>query len=269
MGARDGIFFLGRGETTPMVYSFKGGPPDPVGDIVERTFRENCVGLGSSYTTQPAGGRYRGQYLLSYAYAATPTYEVAKFDTRLRRWSWDRNVSPSCWIPYTGTGDSGEMYFGHAAAGWIVQWDKLGGDFTTAATTNPTDAQMYIETGWMDFDVPHAVKQSGFIYIEAEAQTTATLTIERRYNFKTSGTTAGCAAKALTATVTGYQVVAVRIDPQMEGGATEAESGLVVKLCITVDVPYTARTDPFLAVRIHDISMEYEVSPPTDMEQTY
>lgn len=288
MGLDDGIFFVGRTETTPSVYQFAGGEAKCVTDAIEPTLRANLIGLGSSYSVQPAGGKYRGQYLLSYAYVSTPLYEIAKFDTRTKRWTWDRaaTLKPSCWIPYVGAGDLGEMYFGHATHGHVCKWASGGSDVDVTNTANQTEPQLYFETEWMDLGDPHTVKQMKWIYLTAEANSLATITIERRYNFKTSGTNSGASAKSMAATFTGSQLYILRVECEQQDATTEVESGVYVKLCITIDVTPALATvneeggawpghevgthihTTFAAVRIHDIVLHYIDLPPSAHDQT-
>lgn len=275
MGRNEGIYFLGRNELTPTVYSFDGGDVRPISDAVEPYFRTQIVGLGGSYTVQPCAGKYRGQYLLSYMYSSSTNpfqIELAKYDTRKQSWAFDLpagaggTLSASCWIPYTGTGDAGEMYFGHAAEGTIVRYDYLGGDFRNDSPTTPYSSAGYIETGWMDLGSPYQMKEIKEIFIIGESQATATISVERRFDFKASGSVTQVQSLAMAATITGTGVFVKRIANEQEGAdisnGSAVETGYFVKLCITINAPYANEAAAFLPIKIHDIVIVYNELPP-------
>ena len=258
-----GTFFLGRGTTTPTVYRLIGQRAYPVSDGIEPTLQANLIGLLSSDAIKPAAVRYRGQYLLSYIRQRSPSveYEIAKYDPAGGRWEFDRGPRPACWIPALGSEDAGELWFGHADHGWIVRYDVDGGDFNHSAPSTPAAAQLYLETDWLDFGHVHQRKQIRAVYVEAEVQAGATLTLERRRDFNASGSSADSSAIPMTASVSGNQIFAFRVEGQMEG-ASSPDLGFVHKLCLTVDVPYSTVGEAFKPVRIHGITVVYDEIPP-------
>lgn len=258
---RLGIFFLGRDNTSPMLYRFLGQKAYPVSDAVEPTLKANLVGLGSAYTVKPHGIKYRGQYMISYARDATPNYEIAKYDTESGRWAFDRGPKVAGWIPFQGNEDSGQLLFGHAVDGWIVTWDIQGGDFDSTATTNPLDMLMEAEFGWNGLERPHQRKQLRWIYVMAEIAAGATLTLERIRDFNTSGSTVGGVTLMTTTTIGGTQVFGYRITGEKEGGSV-AEAAYYWKFKLSVAIPYALTADPLVPVKIHDIIAYFEEMPP-------
>jgi hypothetical protein len=256
-----GIFFLGRDNTSPCLYRFLGQKAYPISESIEPTLRANLVGLTSAYTVKPHATKYRGQYMLSYARDATPNYEIAKYDVGLGRWSFDRGPKAASWIPFQGSEDGGQLLFGHAVDGWLVTWDVDGGDFDATAPTNPLDMLLEVEFGWDSMGRPNQRKQLKWVYVMAEVQAGATLTLERLRDFNTSGSTVGSNAQAMTATISGTQVFGFRIAAEKEGGSV-AEGAFYHKFKLSVAIPYTASSDPFKPVKIHDISVYEEERTP-------
>lgn len=255
----DGLYFLGRANGSPTVFAFRGGRPQPISDAIEPTLRANVL-VGSSYTVQPSGGRYRDTYLLSYTYTTSPSaaFEIAQYDPKTKRWGFHRGPAVSCWIPYTAPGDTGEMYTGHGVAGWIARWDHKGGDFDSTAPTNPLDMQMVIETGWLDIGAPDRLKQLKEVYVVAEAQSGATLTLERRYDLRGSGVNEGALTKTMTASISGSGIYVLPVDGVHEGGAVAIEQGHYCKFLITIDIAYTTES-AHLPVVIHEVWATFEI----------
>lgn len=260
-----GIFFLGRGGSTPMVYSFRGFKAEPVAEVIEPTLRSQVIGIGPSFTVQPSATRYRDKYILSYANSATPTYEMAVYDPTQNRWSFNSNVAPSCWVVYDAAVDAGETYFGSALAAWVVQWDVFGGDFKAATPSTPDPQQLYIESGWLPQGQPHMTKQAKWIYIDAEVESPsgATITVERKFDFETAtGTVVGANVVAMDPTITGRFLYEARFESQ-QASSTTPEQGNYVKYIIKVDVAYGTPSAAYKSVKIHDIVVVQEELPPT------
>lgn len=263
MGLDQGIFFLGKGDTGPAVYAFGGGRAMLKSLEVEPTFRANLVGIGAAYTVQPAAGRYRRQYVLSYAKSATPTYEYAVYDCSEGRWRFDDGVEAACWLPYNEPGDAGELYFGHAKAGWVVRYDYRGPDFSSAAPSVPVNIPMVIETDWLDLGHAHRIKQLDNIWLRGMSHVDATITVERRFDYLSSGTSQDCSAAVMGAAITGSGVFFKQIHcgAQSTDGIV-AEQGYYVKLIITITVAYNGVAGNYKRVQLNDIVIEYSLFEP-------
>lgn len=277
----NGLWFLGRSDTSFGVFAFTGAVAKPVSDAIEPTLRANV--LMNAASVKPCAGLFRGRYLLAYqtAGAGSPTdqqFEIADCDTKVNgRWQFHENVAPACWIPYTGANDSGQMYIGWGNAGRLVQWEgSFLGDFNSGDLTNPRDTAMYFETGWMPLSSAHRMKPLKEIYVVWDGQTSTTLTLQRLYDFATatSVTTAGAAAQAFVSSMdnatTGRSVMAHSIDCQRNDGVEMGDSGAVdecayfvkLKVTVTPSVP-NATTSATVPIRVQEVAIYFSEKPPT------
>ena len=264
-----GVFFLGKSEGPPMVYAFAGGVARPAGSVIEATFKSTVLGIGGSYTVQPAAGRYRGQYLLSFGSTADSygVGQVLAYDTATARWGLHRSpasegIAAACWVTYTEPGDTGQCYFGHASKGWVVQWDSAkGGDFDSAAATNPADENLQVQTGWLDFGAPHQVKQLYKIWLLMESSATGTVSVERLFDFQTSGTLSNANAAAMTASFSGRNVKILTPEAE-QGEGTAPEWFYYLQLSLTLQAVIAAVGTNHIPLVVHSIIVAYDLMEP-------
>lgn len=269
VNVRGTVLFLGRNEGSPGVYSYDGSSVDNLSLAIEPTLKANIYGLGSigTQSIQPAAGYYRGCYLLSYRKTGGTTYEVAVLDTRppRPRWLFLSNVEATCFIPFNGPDDEGEMCFGRSDSPRIFEMDKKLVDFFAQTSVDWTAIAMTVETGWLDLDAPYHLKTINWIDIygkEGEQPGVGdtdpgdtTITVERRYDFATSGTSVDCSAvNVSTATKhMGRNLWKRRIHPEGSEG-TVPEICYRMKLVITTSAP----------IEIHRIVINFTPSTPED-----
>ena len=232
---RGNLFFLGRNDGVPEVYTYDGSSAEALSTPIEPTLKANLTGLTDlvNYPIQPCAGRYRGQYILAYPLVGTEPadFECAVLDTRppAPRWAMWRKLEASVFIPWNGRGDAGEFMYGSQKEGRVLRFDSVDTDYDA---TLPTNIACTIETKPLDLGAPYQWKQVNRIEVYAKANTGSTITVERRYDFNTSGVTTGALAVTMNPSVTGHQVFKHVIDC---GGSDSAdvEQGYLVKLLIT------------------------------------
>lgn len=186
------LFFLGRADGVPTVYMFDGDRTEPLSFAIEPTFKSRMQNVGLQTQTgidlQPNACRYRGCYMLSYVYqnGSPALWETAILDTRppQPRWIFWDGFAPLCWIPWNGHGDSGQMYYGDANNGYVVQIDSGVQDNQTGAAVNIVAT---VTTAWLSFGKPHTWKQVESIEAYATALAGGTIKIDRYYNMDTGG----------------------------------------------------------------------------------
>jgi len=260
------LFFLGRHGGAPAVFVYDGSSVRNMSLGIEPTLMANIKDLGdtANQPIQPCATNYRGCYLLAYQKTGGSTYEVALLDMRppQMRWLFADKIEASCFVPWYGPGDDGELYYGHATEARLLRLDSKLTDYHA---TTPTAVAMTIETGWLDLDHPYHLKQINWIDIYGKEGDQpgggdpdpgdTTITVERRYDFASSGTTHDCAAvNVSTATKhMGRSLWKHRIHPEGSEGTTP-EICYRMKLVITTSAP----------IEIHRIVINYTPSTPED-----
>ena len=261
------LFFLGRNEGSPSVYSYDGSSSDEVSLPIEKTLSDNVYALGDTATQaiQPCATRYRGSYLLCYRKTGGATFETAILDTRppRPRWVFWDTIEASCFIPFNGPGDSGEMYYGSRSEGRVL---LLNSKLTDYDASFPTAVVGQIETGWLDLGAPYHLKQINWIDIYGKEGDQpsgcdpdpgdTTCTVARYYDLDTSAATSlgGSAINVSTATKhMGRKLWKHRVHC---GGseATVPEICYRVKLIISTSAP----------IEIHRIVVNFTPSTPED-----
>lgn len=255
------IFFLGRNEGSPTVYSFDGSQAEDLSLVIEPTLRTNIRALGDIATQpiQACATKYRGGYMLCYRLATSSLNEVAILDTRppIPRWMfWDK-IEASVFSPWNGPGDSGEMYYGHMTEGRMLKLDFQETDYSP---TTPTAIVARIETKFLDLGKPYQWKQIDYIEVYGKAGPktlyapdpgTPTVTMERIYDFNTVGSTQDFSAIVVAPVVTGHTIWKHRIS----GGGSDAatfEQGYIAKLKLTCTA----------LVEIYKIVVYFHADPP-------
>lgn len=188
------LFFLGRADGVPTVYMFDGDRTEPLSYAIEPTFKARMQNVGLQTQTgidlQPNACRYRGSYMLSYVYqnGSPALWETAILDTRppQPRWMFWDGFAPLCWIAWNGHGDSGQMYYGDANNGYVVQIDSGFQDNQTGA---PVNVIGIVTTAWLSFGKPHTWKQLDRIEAYATALANGLIKIDRYYNMDSTGIT--------------------------------------------------------------------------------
>ena len=233
---RGNLFFLGRANGVPEVFAYDGARVESVSIPIEPTLLAN-VGLNAaSFPYLPCATSYRGQYVLAYGKDLEPLkYECAVLDTRppTPRWMfWDK-IEANCFIPWNNSVDAGEMYYGSQEEGRVLKLDFGATDY---ATPLGTAIATTIQTKWLDLGMPNSWKQIRRVEVYAKSATGTTITVERRYDFNTSGTTAGASAITMNPSVTGHSIFKMVVDC---GGsdATTPEQGYLLQLVITGSGP--------------------------------
>jgi hypothetical protein len=264
---RGTLLFLGRNDGSSCVYSYDGSSAEEMSLPLETTLNENIYALGdkASQPIQPCATRYRGSYILCYRKVGGSTFETAVLDTRppRPRWMiWDK-IEASCFIPFNGPGDAGEMYYGSQEEARVLRLDTRLTDYDA---TDPTPVECTIETGWMDFSRPHVLKQINWIDIygregdepgapgEPDPGVT-TITVERLYDFDFAGSTVGCDEVDVTA-------ADKHMDRQLWKHRIhcEASEGEVPELCYRMKLLITT-TAP---IEIHRIVVNYTANTSED-----
>lgn len=244
------LFFLGRSEGTPMVYSYNGSKADPVSLAIEPYLMDNVHALGDVITQpiQPCATRYRGRYMLAYRNAVSLAYEVAELDLRPpnARWVFDDKIDASVFIPWFGRGDAGEMYFGLATEARVLRLDVAQTEYNGGV---PIPVVATVETKWLNLGAPYQQKQVRYIEIYCKvgeqpgpcdpSPGDTLLTVARSYDFGTAEITNGClnynvtTAAKITAAA---QLLKIRITC-LGGDAATPERGYLVKLKMTMTAP--------------------------------
>ena len=182
-----GLFFLGRTSGVPEVYFYNGGPVESASLPIETYLQDNLENLGDTVLqpTQPSATRYRGMYIMSFKSLSGSDFDTAIFDTRPpeARWMFMENLQASCWIPWNGRGDKGEMYFGRQDQGQVLRFDTGTDDYLAVGTTQVIT--MTVKTKWYDFGRPFQWKQIKHIEIYAKGGS-GVLTVKRSYDFATT-----------------------------------------------------------------------------------
>lgn len=128
--------------------------------------------------------------MLSYVYqnGSPALWETAILDTRppQPRWIFWDGFAPLCWIPWNGAGDSGQMYYGDANNGYVVQIDTGFRDNQTGAAVNIVAT---ITTAQLTFGKPNTWKQVQRIEAYANAVQNGKFKVDRYYNFDNVGIT--------------------------------------------------------------------------------
>lgn len=277
MGPRKGIFFLGANEGVPTVYRFNGVSVEPISEPIDDLMESNCVGLGSGASVLPCAGRDGGHYFLGYATNKGGTrYETAEFDTSLKRWQFHDNWEPACFIEQDGSEDRGELLYGHARAGWVVELGAdRSGDFDADLTTEAKAVTMKLTTGWMAGSSPNAVTQLSYVDFTGEAQADAEIDISRSFNFDDSqaastsqdGVADGDGA-ALTMTAKAGNAWHKRVDCGLSDRAIP-EQGWTVQVDAEVTVTPSSAADPYKEATIHNVTVYSVEAPPVSHEQEY
>ena len=253
------IYFLGRADGSPVVYKFDGSSARPASGKVEPTLRANIKALGDTSTQaiQPAATRYRSQYVMAYAKVDTSPvlFECAvlcECPDRPRWMFWDK-IQASCFIPWNGRGDSGEMYFGSQQEGRVLKMDDGHTDYGsgTAAVITAT-----VETPWLDLDMPNQQKQINHIEIYAKANTKGRLTVDRRLDFNGSGSVTS--ALNMSTVITGNSIFKVRIDC---GGSDQTTPEICYFLKLVLSF-YGSDTAISAAIEITDVFIYYTPKEP-------
>lgn len=273
MGSRDGIFYLGTSEGSPMVYRFNGASSERVGDLIEPTLKEKCVGIGSAATVQPCAGRKQGRYFLGYATNLGGTeFEIAELDTKSRRWQFHDDVEASVFAECDGPEDTGELLFGHARHGYICEWGVGCGRFNADDVSHPHSVTSKVVTGWLSMEAPNSVKQLSNIDLVGEAQAAAEITIERAFNFDTGAdvTTQQDGGPDVEGTILTMEArFGQAFHKRVNCGLAErrvAEQGFAVQLDVEFGVPASSEGAPYTRASLHDILLYYVEKPPTSHE---
>lgn len=240
------LFFLGRSEGGPMVYSYNGSAADPASLPLEPYFIDFIYALGDPVTqpVQPCATRYRGRYMLCYRNAQTFAYEIAELDLRppQARWTIHSNIDASVFIPWYGPGDSGELYYGHTTEARVLRFDTKATEYNSVT---PFAVTALVETGWMHLKAPYQQKQIHTIEIYCkigeqpgvcDPQPGDTLiTCSRYYDFGTTPRTSGCLNYNVTTArkiTSGAQLCKIKI-PCQGSDATNPDRGYLMKLLLT------------------------------------
>lgn len=234
------LFFLGRADGVPTVYMFDGDRTEPLSYAIEPTIKSRIQNVGLTTQTgidlQPTACRYRGCYMLSYVYqnGSPALWETAVLDTRppQPRWIFWDGFAPLCWIPWNGAGDSGQMYYGDANNGYVVQIDSGSRDNQTGTPANITAT---LTTAALSFGKPHTWKQFQRVEAYATALTQGTIKIERFLNMDTSAV-AGSATLPLDVYSydTKWRNEVKAIQDCNGSDSTEPDQGCLVQLRITI-----------------------------------
>lgn len=244
------IFFLGRVDGVPAVFSFDGDRTEPLSYAIEPTLKANMANVGKtdqkSVDEQPTACRYRGCYMLSYVTASgsPSTWETAILDTKppQPRWMFWDGLSPLCWIPWNGPGDTGQMYYGDAINGYVVQIDTGSQDNQSGSAVN---ISAKLTTPQLSFGSPQTWKQLNRIEAYAQVVAGGTIKFDRFYNFDSTGITGTAMSLSQTTVWTasdGSQVGdSLRWMNQIKaiqdcGGSDSLvpEQGVLVQLVITI-----------------------------------
>lgn len=266
------VYFLGRSGGVPEVYSYNGMKAESVSLPIEPTLKANMKDLGNvaSQSIQPCAGRYRFQYILSYAKVGGSTFECAIFDTRepQPRWSFVDKIEASVFIPFNGPGDKGEMYYGHQSEGRVLRLDIEDTDYHA---TTPTAISALIETGWMHLGAPNQFKQIKWIELYGRKRPlenpcgpdpgTPTVTVERRYDFNTTGTNQDANAVTVAPVMTPggttvHTIWKLRItcigSEGTDADNTLFEQGYIMKMLITLSGP----------IEVYKVVVYFTAEPP-------
>lgn len=178
------VYFLSRNRGRPALYEFAGGfvRPSP-GLPIEEFWGENVDG---SKLEEAAAGTHHGMYRITMpSTEATLSNREYVYDIRLKRWGMNSRIVAGVYIPWTGPGDEGEMYYGSKETAFVIKVDTGDTDQISAAAAVGIGGE--IEMGFLALGHPNRLKQIKGIHLTLEVDPAAspvpTYTLERVYDF--------------------------------------------------------------------------------------
>ncbi len=207
------LYFLSRNRGRPALYEFAGGfvRPSP-GLPMEEFWGENVNG---AILEQASAGTHHGMYRIT-----MPSSEAGLsnreyiYDVQLKRWGMNSRIVAGVYIPWTGPGDQGEMYYGSKEEAFVVRVDVGATDRINASAAVEIGGE--IEMGFMSFGRPNEIKQVRRIHLMLEVDPAAspvpTYTLERFYDFGANPVVTGTAESDTNV------VIDARMDPSGGGG---------------------------------------------------